>query len=127
MTTPRDIKKLIKKIDKLYTRSSGGKWCVWDGQTYISGGADLCIGTSNNWIANMDEKQCVNYGKHLQQMYDNSQNPKEEQPCAEEEWTTVCEFGPVENITKEQRRTAEMIVELHNNWPEIREMLRSLL
>jgi hypothetical protein len=70
----------------------------------------------------MDEARCVNYGKHLNTMAEQDAD----KDCEREEWTDICELGS-EKITKEQKTTADLIVELHNNWPEIREMLRSLL
>lgn len=34
-----------------------GPWSVWEGPLYVGGGADLCIGAGEEWLANMDHRQ----------------------------------------------------------------------
>lgn len=34
-----------------------GPWSVWEGPLFVGGGADLCIGAGEEWIANMDHRQ----------------------------------------------------------------------
>jgi hypothetical protein len=118
--TNDEIKKLIKKIDKLYSKSTGGKWSVWDGPEYFFGGRDLCIGAGDDWLANMDERHCINYDEHNQKALELDMK-KCEYGVAD-----ICSLSP-SRITKEQRHTADLIVALHNNWPEIRELLKSML
>lgn len=33
-----------------------GPWIVWNGPEYEGGGADLCIGAGETWLANMDHR-----------------------------------------------------------------------
>jgi hypothetical protein len=42
-----------------------GPWHVWDGPLYVGGGADLCIGAGDEWLANMDHRYGANYAERL--------------------------------------------------------------
>ena len=43
-----------------------GQWNVWEGPLYVGGGADLCIGQGDKWLANMDhrEPRCPQINEH---------------------------------------------------------------
>jgi len=44
------------KVQNLIDAATEGPWNVWDGPSYVGGGADLCIGAGEEWLANMDHR-----------------------------------------------------------------------
>jgi hypothetical protein len=60
--TPADR---IAEIAQRADAATKGPWDVWDGPQYVGGGADLCIGAGETWLANMNERHCnIGYGNH---------------------------------------------------------------
>lgn len=87
-----------------------GPWQVWSGPSYVGGGADLCIGAGETWLANMDHRNCVNREQHV--------CGGKFEPCRMEPDTDICstsgcrcgEECPEENhISEEQLANAHLI------------------
>lgn len=98
-----------------------GPWEVWDGPEYVGGGADLCIGAGEDWLANMDHRNCVNREAHL--------CGGDIPPCKSEPNTSICSTSgcrctdecQVENhITEEQRANAHLIAAAPELYDEAR-------
>lgn len=89
-----------------------GPWKIWEGPSYVGGGADLCIGAGETWLFNMDHRNCVNRIEH-----------NKPTKCAVEEDTDIasCEWQDV--ITMEQRANARLIAAA----PELYEGLKSVV
>lgn len=64
------------------TKFTPGPWDIWDGWEYVGGGRDLCIGAGDDWLVNMDHRECVNKDQHMcgGNFY----------PCKQEPNTYVC-------------------------------------
>lgn len=75
-----------------------GTWQVWDGPEYVGGGADLCIGAGEKWLANMDHRSCLT----LQQLADAEPSHEPADSCP------ICSLDEAD-ITGEQRANAEFI------------------
>lgn len=73
-----------------------GPWSIWNGPAYTGGGADLCIGAGDLWLANMDRRHpdCDGY--------------RADGPLHYENECDICELGSGV-ITKEQRANAHLI------------------
>jgi hypothetical protein len=71
-----------------------GPWCVWEGPLYEGGGADLCIGAGETWLANMDHRM-----PRCPQILDGGHKSDECDIC------TIDAHG----ITDEQRANARLI------------------
>lgn len=55
----------LEQLDALAKAATPGEWLVWNGPQYVGGGADLCIGVGDTWLANMDHRNCVNRMHHM--------------------------------------------------------------
>jgi len=80
------------------SKHTPGPWSVWEGPDYVGGGADICIGAGDTWLANMDHRmskcqkeQGDGYHQHLQS-----------DDC------DICSTGG-DPITEEQRANAYLI------------------
>jgi hypothetical protein len=71
-----------------------GPWIVWEGPLYEGGGADLCIGKGDEWLANM-----------------NHRNPRCPQIDDEGHFMESCDICMIDSgaITEEQRANARLI------------------
>jgi hypothetical protein len=72
-----------------------GPWKVWEGPRYVGGGADLCIGRGDTWLANMDHRVPRCSQIHEDGHFDNDQ----------------CDICTIDSgkITDEQRANALLI------------------
>jgi hypothetical protein len=105
-------------------KHTAGPWQVWSGPSYVGGGADLCIGAGETWLANMDHRNCINSERHV--------CGGDFEPCKREKNTDICstvgcrcgDVCPEENhISEEQMANARLIASA----PELLEALRSLM
>jgi len=91
-------------------KATPGPWSVWSGPDYVGGGADLCIGAGETWLANMDHRNCVNREQHM--------CGGSFEPCKREGDTDVCstsgcrcgdECPEANHISEEQMANARLI------------------
>ena len=91
-------------------KATPGPWSVWSGPDYVGGGADLCIGAGETWLANMDHRNCVNREQHL--------CGGTFEPCRREGDTDICstsgcrcggECPEANHISEEQMANARLI------------------
>ena len=54
-----------QEIRERVEKATPGPWQIWDGPEYVGGGRDLCIGSGETWLANMDHRMCRNYHHHV--------------------------------------------------------------
>ena len=89
---------------------TSGPWEVWSGTDYVGGGADLCIGAGETWLANMDHRNCANREQHL--------CGGTFEPCRREGDTDICstsgcrcggECPEANHISEEQMANARLI------------------
>jgi len=88
-----DTKRLQEIRDRL-NNATKGPWAIWKGPEYEGGGADLCIGAGETWLANMDHRV-----PRCPQILDNGHLSNE------------CDICSIDGgiITDEQRANAELI------------------
>jgi hypothetical protein len=91
-------------------KHTAGPWQVWSGPSYVGGGADICIGAGETWLANMDHRNCINSERHV--------CGGDFEPCKRERDTQICSTAgcrcgdvcPEENhISEEQMANARLI------------------
>ena len=75
-------------------RWTPGPWKIWEGEEYEGGGADLCIGRGDTWLANMDHRT-----PRCPQIMDNGHNMDD---C------DICSID-AKGVTDEQRANAHLI------------------
>jgi hypothetical protein len=92
--TPFPLAALVEQAKK----ATPGEWTVWDGPSYVGGGKDLCIGTGETWIVNMDERRCQNYPHHV---------GCHDEGCKLEGDSDICSVG--DDVTAEQAANAAYI------------------
>lgn len=71
-----------------------GPWRIWEGPLFEGGGADLCIGAGDKWLANMNHRQ-----PRCPQILDRGHKSEE---C------DICTID-ADGITAEQRANARLI------------------
>ena len=105
-----------------------GPWDVWGGPSYVGGGADLCIGAGESWLANMDHRNCVNREQHIR----GGNVP----PCHPEENTDICstegcrcsgECPVADHISAEQRSNADFIAHARTDLPCLLSLAEGLI
>ena len=90
-------------------QATKGPWDVWPGPEYVGGGADLCIGAGEKWLANMAAAAaCQNYPHHI---------GCHDEGCKLEDTGDVCSLS--DDITAEQRATAEFIARARQDVPDL--------
>ena len=103
---------------------TSGPWSVWSGPDYVGGGADLCIGAGETWLANMDHRNCINREQH--------QCGGTFEPCRCEGDTDICstsgcrcggECPEANHISEEQMANARLIAAA----PDLLEALKKAL
>ena len=94
----------LETLKKLEAEATKGPWCVWDGVEYVGGGADLCIGAGEKWLANVDHRTT-----RCPQILDNGH------------FNAACDICTIDapRITKEERANAALIVALRNHAREL--------
>jgi len=124
MTTREELERIKARADK----ATKGPWEVWDGPVYVGGGADLCIGAGETWLANMDHRNCVNREQHM--------CGGDIPPCKREGDTDICSTTgcrcsgecPEENhISEEQKANADLIASARTDVPRLAEALLAIL
>ena len=88
----------LTSIKARLAAATPGPWEVWEGPEYVGGGADLCIGAGETWLANMEHKRCRTIE---QAILANA----EHEPVGD---CDVCNLGE-DDITRGQRGNAEFI------------------
>lgn len=76
------------------TKFTPGPWVIWEGFPFEGGGADLCIGRGETWLANMDHRN-----PRCPQIHDNGHRMDD---C------DICSID-AKGITEEQRANAHLI------------------
>jgi len=99
-------------VTKTKAKHTPGPWKVWEGVSYVGGGEDLCIGTGENWLANMDHPGCENRLKHFKSYIG---------PCKKSSDVDICTIDT--EITDEQRANANLIAAA----PELLEACKAAL
>jgi len=104
----------IEALLALREKATKGPWKVWDGPDYVGGGRDLCIGSGETWLVNMDHRRCQNQAHHIG-CHDDG--------CKLEGDADVCSVG--DSVTAEQKSTAGFIAACGSNLdPILRDALR---
>ena len=94
----------LKEIKDRLAAATPGPWKIWNGPEYCGGGADLCIGAGETWLANMDHRYGIDREKRVEHdhevgigqiVHDDPSN------C------DICSIS--DEVTREQRANAELI------------------
>jgi hypothetical protein len=107
----------LKKWRELCDNATAGPWRVWDGPSYEGGGADLCIGAGEAWLANMDHRRCEY--KRMLAMREFDTPHKMDVTCDPPGQCDVCSIVDDDEITVEQRANAEFIAQARSIIPEL--------
>lgn len=98
----------VQEIQKRAEAATEGPWQVWNGPAYCGGGKDLCIGSGENWVVNMDHR----WGPNYQERVDHNDDARcEKYDCP------ICQFS--EAVTEEQGQTAEFIAHARTDVPRL--------
>lgn len=104
-------------------RATPGPWQVWSGHLYVGGGADLCIGSGETWLANMDHRTCTARPCHQGQC-----DLESDSDIASTSGCRCREECPHENhITEEQAANADFIAAARQEHPQAHRALLTLL
>lgn len=118
----------LEQIKARAEQATEGPWEVWDGPSYVGGGADLCIGAGETWLANMDHRNCVNQEQH---QCGGSIPPCKRKPDTDICSTTGCRCSgecPEENhISEEQKANADLIASARTDVPQMASALLAIL
>lgn len=89
-----DYLRAAVEFEKLQSSATAGPWKVWDGPSFVGGGADLCIGAGEEWLANMDHRD-----RRCEHVFENHHDDE------------VCPICTIDapKITAEQRANADFI------------------
>ena len=111
---------LIARMRGLADMATPQPWDIWDGPTFVGGGADLCIGAGKDWVANMDHRYGPDYLERVKHENDSGHAEMEGWPpdCG------ICSFN--EDATQEERDNAAFIVASRSAVPELCARLAAL-
>src|SRR5208283_2376298 len=92
--------KKLALLRELESKAEPTPWDVWDGPSYCGGGKDLCIGSGEKWLANMDEYWGPDGKARME--HDSTVHPNDrEANCP------ICSFN--DEVDARQKATADLI------------------
>lgn len=92
----------LKEIEARCEAATDGPWKIWDGPAYAGGGKDWCIGSGDDWVANMDHRTVKGHSYNC-----------------EVDFCDVCS-----GITEEQKENAEFIAHARTDIPALIKAIR---
>jgi hypothetical protein len=113
------------KLDEIEARAKAateGPWNIWDGPEYCGGGADLCIGAGETWLANMDHRYGIRHNErvaHDQTISDGRLKEHAPGDC------DICSI--TDHVTREQQANATFIANARADVPELVAEVRALV